>query len=73
MDHICQASRALGVVLQDDSAARHLVVMAHIAHFQRDEVTSAQLAVDAEVEKGKFSYSICPSAAARDAPICPWV
>lgn len=42
---------ALGLVLHDDGSGGHLVTMRHITHFERNQVSSAKLAVDAEVEE----------------------
>ena len=49
---------ALGLVLHDDGACRNLVAMADIPDFESDEVASAKLAVDAQVEERKFAHSI---------------
>ena len=43
--------RALGLVLHDDGSGGHLITMGHITHFERNQVTSAKLTVDAEVEE----------------------
>ena len=45
---------ALGLVLDDDGACRHLVAVAHVPDLEADQVASAQLAIDAEVEEGQF-------------------
>lgn len=50
-----ELNRALGLVLHDDGARRHLIAMAHVPNLESDEVTAAQLAVDAEVEQGEFT------------------
>ena len=47
--------RALRLVLHDDGARRHLVSMTHVPNLQSDEVASAQLAVDAQVEGTRAS------------------
>jgi hypothetical protein len=47
---------ALRLVLDDDGARRHLVAMAHVSDFEADQVASAQLAVDAEVEQRQFAH-----------------
>ena len=41
---------ALRLVLHDDGACRHLIAMAHVPNLKGDEITSAQLAVDAKVK-----------------------
>jgi len=47
--------RALGLVLHDDRACRHLVAMTHVPHLERDEIAAAQLAVDAQIEEREFA------------------
>jgi hypothetical protein len=47
----------LRLVLHDDGACRHLVAMAHVPDLESDEIASAQLAVDAQVEQREFAYA----------------
>jgi len=47
---------ALGLVLHDDGACRHLVAMTDIPDLERDEIAAAQLAVDAQVEEREFAH-----------------
>src|SRR4051812_28043091 len=46
--------RALGLVLHDDGARAHLLAVAYVPDLERDEIAAAELAVDAQVEEGKF-------------------
>ena len=46
---------ALRLVLHDDRSCRRSVSMAHVADPEGDEIASAQLAVDAEVEEREFA------------------
>lgn len=48
-------NRSLGLVLHHDSSRGNLVAVADVAHLQRDEVASAKLAVDAQVEEREFA------------------
>ena len=52
-----ELDRSLRQMLHDDGARRHLVAMTHVPDLERDEVASAQLAVDAEVEQGNRASS----------------
>ena len=49
----CTARRFL--VLHDDRACGHLVAVAHVPDFEGDEIASAQLAVDAQIEEREFA------------------
>lgn len=63
-----ELNRALGLVLHDDGARRHLVTMAHVPYPEGDEIAAAQFAVDTQVEEGEFadpprhleSHAKCP-------------
>jgi len=50
-----ELDRPLRLLLQDDRPGRDLVAVADIADLEIDEVTAAQLAVDAEVEHRELS------------------
>ena len=43
-------------MLHDDGAGCHLLSMADVSDFECDQVAATQLAVDAQIEEGKFSY-----------------
>jgi len=47
----------LCLLLQNDGPRCHPIAVAHVAHAQAQEIASAQLAVDAEIEQGKFSQA----------------
>lgn len=47
---------SLGFVLKDDRTRCHLIAMAYIPHPKGNQVAASQLAVYAQIEKGKFSY-----------------
>lgn len=46
---------ALGLVLDDDGACGHLVAVAYVLSLEADQVASAQLTVNAEVEESQFA------------------
>jgi hypothetical protein len=49
---------ALGLVLHDDGARRHLVTMTNVSNLQGNEVAATQLAVDAQVEQRELAYPV---------------
>jgi hypothetical protein len=46
-----------GLVLHDHRPRRHCVTVADVAHLEADQITTSELAVDAQVEQGKLAYS----------------
>jgi len=48
----------LRLVLHDDGARCHLVAVTDVPHFQADEVTASQLAIDAEVEQRQLTHPL---------------
>lgn len=52
-----ELNRPLSFVLHHSRACRDLVSMADISDFECDQVTAAQLAVDAQIEERKLSYA----------------
>jgi hypothetical protein len=80
--------RALSLVLHHHSAGCHLVAVAYVPDLETDEVATAQLAVDSQVEECKLSNpalhleadSKCPdildlerSLLADDLALAPWL
>lgn len=49
--------RPMGFVLHHDGACGHLVIAALVPHLESNEVTSSQLAVDAEIEEREFAHT----------------
>ena len=79
---------SLGLVLHHDGPRGELVAVADVADLEGNEVTSAKLAVDAQVEKREVAYSIlhlktnskCPDVLelergllADDLALVPWL
>lgn len=57
------------LVLHDDDSRRHLLAMTHVSDLERDEVTAAQLAVDAEIEQSEFAHPPLHLQAPAQSPI----
>lgn len=50
--------RALAFVLHDDGARCHLASVAHLTYLEGNEVEITKLAVNIQVEEGKFSHPV---------------
>jgi hypothetical protein len=72
---------ALGLVLHDDGARRHLVAMAHVPYPEGDEIAATQFAVDPQVEEGEFtdpplhleSHAKCQISLSLNGAFCPTI
>jgi hypothetical protein len=63
--------RLLAIVLQDDNAVGNGAAVRDIAHAPRDQIASAQLAADGEVEQGEVAQGVGKLQAHPDGPDLP--
>jgi len=53
-----ELDRTLGLVLHDDRPRCHLIAVANVPDLECNEVTSAELAVNSQVEQREFAYPV---------------
>ena len=61
---------SLGLVLHHDSPRGDLVAVANVADLERNEVASAELAVDAKIDQRELTYSVSPAEDELEVPRC---